>query len=440
MSTKTVFRLLLVSLPLVAGMIFMGRATSAFADGSPVQAAATESPTPAPPTATPTPTLVPTPSSPHDDANANCMMCHGNPDFHGTFQNNESVSLYVKQDELNSSVHGDAGLNCVACHTNVASYPHTEKSQINCFECHPQSGGGNMETKYTSLVVEMPYADKRAMVLEINDKCRTCHEEEYKSTTGSAHEKVFESGNMNAPMCVDCHGGHNVIKPGMPRTVIVDICGRCHSSVKTSYNVSVHGSTLLQDPANPDVPTCINCHGVHSVRGPREVTFRGDSIEICGKCHANKALMNQYGISTEVFDTYLNDYHGRTVSLFQEAGKTSSNKATCYDCHGIHNIRRPSDSLSSVYPANLQHTCQQCHDEATIRFPAAWLSHNEISWEKTPLLYSLKIAYTWMLIPGTMGAFIFYIVLDARRRWLDKRHIVSQAFIEEDDDEFDFEK
>ena len=439
MTTKTVFRFLLASLPIVAGLILMGGPTSALADGPSIRliASATSTPIAAPSIAPSTPAAVAT-DSPHDDANANCMMCHGNPDFHGTFENNEAVSLYVNESELMSSVHADAGLKCVACHTNVASYPHTEKSQLNCFECHSQMGGGT-ETKYSSLIVEMPYPDKRTMVLEINDKCRTCHEEEYKSTEGSAHEKVFESGNVSAPMCVDCHGGHNTIKPGAPRRTIVEICGKCHASVMTSYNVSVHGETLLQDPTNPDVPTCINCHGVHSVRGPREVTFRGDSVVTCGGCHADEKLMGNYGISTRVFDTYLNDYHGRTVTLFQEAGETSSNKATCYDCHGVHNIRRPSDSLSSVYPANLQHTCQQCHDDATIRFPAAWLSHNEITMEKNPLLFSLKIAYAWFLIPGTMGIFIIYIALDARRRWLDK-HTVLQALAEEDVDEFNFEK
>jgi predicted CXXCH cytochrome family protein len=434
MSTKTLFRLLLVSLLFAAVFILAKGTTPARADESSLLRAAT-------PTATPTATSTPqpTPNSPHDDANANCMMCHGNPDFHGTFQNNESVSLTVNESELMSSVHAGAGLKCVACHTNVASYPHSKKSQINCTECHPQLGG-NMQTKYTALVVQMPYPDKRTMVLEINDKCRTCHEQQYKNTSGSAHEKVFESGNTNAPMCVDCHGGHNTIKPGSPRTTIIDICGKCHSAVKSSFNVSVHGEALIQDPGNPDVPTCISCHGVHNVSGPRGVTFRGDSVVICGGCHANKELMKKYGISTDVFDTYLNDFHGRTVSLFQEAGKTSSNKATCYDCHGVHNIRRPDDSLSSVYPANLQHTCQQCHADASIRFPAAWLSHNEISLEKTPLLYSIKIAYTWLLIPGTIGAFIVYIALDARRRWLDKRSVVLQALAKEDDDEFDFEK
>ena len=436
MSTKTFFRFVLVSIPMLFAFALMEQAGAASANGPVLQAGATATPSPLPST----PTVMPTqPASPHNAANANCMMCHGNPNFHGVFENGESISLTVTERDLMSSVHADAGLNCVACHTNVASYPHTENNQMSCFACHPDTGGST-ETNYVPIAIKMPYPDKRSMVLEINEKCSTCHEEEEKSTEGSAHEKVFESGNMNAPMCVDCHGGHNTVKPGTPRTTIVEICGKCHSAVETSFGVSVHGETLLHDPSNPDVPTCINCHGVHSVRGPREVTFRGDSVVTCGGCHADEAMMEKYGISTNVFDTYLNDYHGRTVTLFQEAGKTSSNKATCYDCHGVHNIRRPQDSLSSVYPDNLQHTCQQCHEEATIRFPAAWLSHNEISWEKTPILYVLNIAYSWMLIPGTLGAFIVYIALDARRRWLDKRNIVSQAYVEEEDDEFDFEK
>jgi len=435
---KTAIRIFILCLIFGGLFIFIQvTASPVRADSTLFVATATTTPTISP-TATPAPPTYVTPASPHGSG-GDCMMCHSNPDFHGTFENRESVSLYVNQGDLNASVHAEAGLKCEACHTKFTKYPHGEKQQISCTACHPESGGG-MDTKFVSLVVELPYPDKRTMVLDINDKCRTCHEEEYKSTDGSAHEKVFQSGNTSAPMCVDCHGGHNVIKPGTPRTVIVDICGKCHESVYTSYKVSVHGETLLHDPTNLDIPTCIECHGVHSVRGPRQVTFRGDSIITCGGCHGNETKMEKYGISTDVFDTYLGDYHGRTVSLFQEAGKTSSNKATCYDCHGIHNIRRPEDSLSSVYPANLQHTCQQCHTDASIRFPQAWLSHTGISLEKTPILYAIKIIYSWFLIPGTMGVFILYIILDARRRWLEKRSIVLEALAEEEFDEYEFEK
>ncbi|MBI5354246.1 MAG: hypothetical protein HZB50_16505 [Chloroflexi bacterium] len=441
MLSKSFFRTLTASLLLPAGILIWSGWQATPAQANALSDTATMS-IPLTGTVIPTVEMTPTPvvsDSPHDDADSNCMMCHANPNFYGTFEDNDSVSLYVSSGDLSASVHAEGGLKCVACHTNINRYPHTEKKQLTCTECHSDSGG-QMGTRFVSLVVELPYPDKRTMVLDINDKCRTCHQEEFKSTDESAHKKVFKSGNMSAPVCVDCHGGHNTKKPGTPRTNIVDICAKCHETVNTSFSVSVHGETLLHDPTNPDVPTCISCHGVHSVRGPRQITFRGDSIVICGECHGNKELMAKYGISTDVFDTYLNDYHGRTVSLYQEAGKTSSNKATCFDCHGVHNIRRPTDSLSSVYPANLQHTCQQCHTDATIRFPQAWLSHVGIGWEKTPVLYVIKSVYVWMLIPGTIGAFVIYIFLDARRRRLDKRKFVLEALANEEPDDYDFEK
>lgn len=426
-------RFLFLSFILAGGLIFFMRmgAMPVRADQL-LQSAATPTPAAEAPAATPTP------ESPHGPE-SDCMMCHVNPNFHGVFKNDEIVSLTVNMTDLKKSVHAKAGLTCKACHSNISAYPHTEYAQVSCMTCHPQFEGG-AESKFMPLTVKMPQESKRAMTLEINENCRACHEEEYKSTEGSAHEKVFASGNTAAPTCVDCHGGHNTIKPGAPRTVIVEICSTCHAAVYTSYKVSVHGEAVYRDPGNMDAPTCIECHGVHSVRGPRQMTFRGDSIVVCGDCHANEKMMERYGISTNVFDTYLDDYHGRTVSLFQEGGKTSSNKATCYDCHGVHNIRRPEDSLSSVYPANLQHTCQQCHADASIRFPQAWLSHTEISWEKTPLMFAVQAAYTWLLIPGTLGAFIIYIALDARRRWMDRRSVIVEALSEEDMDEYDFEK
>ena len=137
--------------------------------------------------------------------------------------------------------------------------------------------------------------------------------------------------------------------------------------------------------------------------------------------------MDKYGISTDVFQTYLNDFHGRTVELFlrQKSGRIG-NEAVCFDCHGIHNIRKPDDPLSTVYPTNLQRTCQQCHADANIRFPRAWLGHYVPTWEETPALYAVNTAYR-ILIPFTIGSFLVYIGLDAHKRWRDKRQMLRQA-------------
>jgi len=287
--------------------------------------------------------------------------------------------------------------------------------------------------------VNLPYPNERAMTLPINDFCRPCHEKEFDSTLDSAHVKVLNSGNTEAPVCIDCHGGHDMTPPDQPRSKISKTCAACHESVYSSYRSSIHGAALEED-TNPDVPTCIDCHGVHSVRGPRDPSFRGDSIMICGKCHGDKDLMAKYEISTDVFRSYLDDFHGRTVNLFRERGGLSSNKAVCFDCHGIHNIRAVDDPLSSVYPDNLQKTCQQCHEEATIRFPQAWLSHYVPTWENSPVLFSVNLTYKF-LIPATLGGFMVYIGLDARKRWGDSRKYKARlkAMVDEEMKDDDFE-
>jgi cytochrome c553 len=125
----------------------------------------------------------------------------------------------------------------------------------------------------------------------------------------------------------------------MPRSAIPQTCERCHSQIHDLYADSVHGSALLGE-GNPDVPTCIDCHGVHNIQGPTDSQFRLFSPEICARCHADQELMAKYGINTDVFDTYVADFHGTTVEIFQDlAPGQETNKPVCIDCHGVHGVQ-----------------------------------------------------------------------------------------------------
>ena len=128
------------------------------------------------------------------------------------------------------------------------------------------------------------------------------------------------------------------------------------------------------------------------------------------------------------------------MNLFRrQSHAAESHKAVCFDCHGIHNIRRPDDSLSTVYPTNLQRTCQQCHGDASIRFPSAWLSHYLPTWENTPALVIVNWAY-WILIPLVIGGMLAYIGLDFNRRRLGKRRTKQRmrALAEMELEEYEF--
>ncbi len=359
--------------------------------------------------------------------NANCLMCHSDPSFTGNLPGGETISLYVDPGQYYRSVHADAGLECLACHVGQKAYPHAASAQVSCSACH-QSLEDVQNTAYRPLSVALDYPDARAVTLTFNESCRACHADKFEESVDSAHVRVQAGGNRYAPVCVDCHGSHDITPPDQPRARISQTCATCHLAVYSTYRASVHGAAL-EEESNPDVPTCVDCHGVHNVRGPRDPGFRNDMIAVCGGCHADEERMAKYGISTAVFQTYLEDFHGRTVNFFRrKADNIPSNKATCFDCHGIHNIRSPDDPHSTVYPENLQHTCQQCHADANITFPEAWLGHYIPTWEKTPLLYAVNVAYSY-LVPITVGGFLLYIGLDARRR-LAQRRRPEQKFIE----------
>jgi hypothetical protein len=185
----------------------------------------------------------------------------------------------------------------------------------------------------------------------------------------------------------------------------------------------VHGSALTE--GNPDVPTCIDCHGVHNIEDPTTANFRLFSPEICAGCHTDPARMAKYGISTQVLNTYVADFHGSTITLFEkQTPDAETNKPVCYDCHGVHDIVKADDPKKGLSAAgNLLKRCQACHPEATNNFPAAWLSHYIPSSDKYPLVYYVDLFYNFF-IPGTLGGMALLVALDfatiMRKRFVGK--------------------
>lgn len=337
------------------------------------------------PTVTPPPLQISKPPSPGVD-NSYCLGCHAKPDLYMTLPSGEQLYLTIDNAEYHASVHGKDGYACVQCHTTIASFP------------HPQL---NVQTR-------------RDLSLLLYQSCARCHLDKYEKTLDSTHEKALLAGNKDAAICTDCHGAHNVQKPDEPRSRTAQMCERCHSKIYNDYQNSVHGKALIGE-GNPDVPTCIDCHGVHNVQGPNTGPFLLYSPEICAKCHANKDLMAKYNISTDVFNTYIADFHGTTVIFDQKVPGQQTNKPVCVDCHGVHNILPPNDPNSTVMKSNLLTTCQRCHPDAGANFPTAWLGHYTPSPQKFPLVYFVDLFYK-IFIPVVLGGMVLFVLGDAGRR------------------------
>lgn len=319
-----------------------------------------------------------------------CLACHSDPQLSSTTLDGAALPLHVDAAVFAKSVH--ARLACADCHTGKSQVPHEPRN----------------------------FSSRRDLTLAYDEQCRRCHFSNYTKTLDSVHQASVARGDRTAPVCVDCHGSHDIQKPSEPRTRISQTCARCHEGVAMAYAKSVHGRNL-DGAASADVPVCTDCHRAHDIGGPHQQQWELLTPELCGRCHANESLMKKYGLSTAVLRTYLADFHGKTTSLRQHQGITATGRvvARCTDCHGVHDIQKADDPSSPVMKANLQKTCTKCHDDTNANFPGAWLSHYEPSWKKAPIVYGVKVAYA-VLIPFMIGGLGLQILLHLWRLMVNR--------------------
>jgi hypothetical protein len=343
----------------------------------------------------------PTPNPDLSIGNDTCLECHGEPGLTMKLEDGEDLDLYVNPQEYASSIHGKSGYACVQCHTSVGDYPHPP---------------------FTA-------ADRRDASLKLYPACFRCHSGEYERSQDSVHAKALADGKREAAVCTDCHTAHavrqlNDIKTSQPlpetHTWIPQTCAQCHNDIYQKYLTSVHGSALMGE-GNPDVPTCIDCHGVHNIANPLVNAFRLNSPELCAKCHTDPKRMAKYGISTQVLTTYVADFHGTTVNIFEkESPDAPTNKPVCFDCHGVHDIARTDDPQKGLLvKENLLARCKVCHPDATANFPTAWLSHYMPSAKQNPLVFYVGWFYK-LLIPTVLGGMALLIAMDISRAMLNR--------------------
>jgi hypothetical protein len=131
--------------------------------------------------------------------------------------------------------------------------------------------------------------------------------------------------------------------------------------------------------------------------------------------------MQKYGLSTEVLNTYVADFHGTTVVLFDKTFPDQpTNKPVCTDCHGVHDIARVDDPQKGlVVRKNLLARCQKCHPDATANFPDAWLSHYIPSPDKYPMVYYINLFYKFF-IPAVLGPMLILVIMDFSRMLINR--------------------
>ncbi len=148
-------------------------------------------------------------------------------------------------------------------------------------------------------------------------------------------------------------------------------CVSCHGSLegKLSAPVKAWRSSIHYQAGI----TCVNCHGGDASAADPDAAmskrkgFRGipSPLEIprlCGDCHADKTFMKKFNPSIRVdqLELYKTSDHGKANA------KGDARPATCVSCHGAHDILKPTDPQSPVYPTHVADTCGRCHADKAL--------------------------------------------------------------------------
>ena len=326
------------------------------------------------------------PSAPIAQSEEECLSCHGDPELAMTLPSGERLSLYIDPAVFEISVHTPLGIVCRSCHSEILGYPHPD----------------------------LDYATHRELSRALYLACQRCHSDNYDRTLDSMHAQAAAAGNLEAPICSDCHATHDIVPPDQPRALVSQTCGQCHTRIFEAYAESVHGTALIAED-NPDVPVCTDCHGVHNIQDPRTALFRVETPELCAGCHADPQLMGRYNLSADVYSLYSLSWHGVDVSVYRANWPTIWHEsAVCTDCHGVHDIRRTGDPASHVNPANLLTTCRRCHPEAGPNWAGAWTGHNRVSLDRTPFVFYTQAFYA-SFAPFVLWASGIYVFLQIIR-------------------------
>ncbi|HEY4900568.1 MAG TPA: cytochrome c3 family protein [Terriglobales bacterium] len=151
-------------------------------------------------------------------------------------------------------------------------------------------------------------------------------------------------------------------------------CLECHSNLPEPLGVSVE--TYSQNIHGQKGLTCAACHGGDASSDDPEKAMsrsagwkgkieRKQIPELCSSCHSDAEQMKKYnpGLRVDQFQQYKTSVHGIKWA------KGDAKVAVCTDCHGVHDLRAPSDPRSNVHPTNIATTCSHCHADAEYMKP-----------------------------------------------------------------------
>ena len=358
-----------------------------------------------------------------------CLKCHEKPGLY-KISGADTLSLTVNRKVIDDSAHEN--IPCVKCHSDIDPQRHRPcetVGTVDCSNCHAKvseeyTASGHGQARARGLAAA-PYCTTCHSDHDVKDHrdesspvyraavpalCGDCHRTEGRASLAadlsqkaaftdyskSVHGRgLIEKGLLPSAVCIDCHGSHLVLKRTDDRSTVhannvPATCASCHRGIYKEFIKSVH---YTGHPGNNErLPNCADCHSPHTIGEVEQDAFVTEVTQQCGSCH------------TQLSETYFDTMHGKAYRLgYLKAAK-------CSNCHGAHAILSTDDPNSSVGLKNIVSTCQQCHQDANMRF-TGYLTHaTHHDPDKYPFLFYTYWAMTLLLL-GVFGFFGLHTLL-----------------------------
>ncbi|MGA8572539.1 MAG: hypothetical protein ACLP7A_09695 [Desulfobaccales bacterium] len=206
-----------------------------------------------------------------------------------------------------------------------------------------------------------------------NSDCFACHSDKTLTKTTKAgqvvslfvDEKEYAASTHGKNLCTSCHTDITEVPHPDGFTAKPVACSACHRVETEIYLNSDHGQAVAKGQS--EAASCKDCHGqnLHTLLNflnPLSPVNRANIPQTCGRCHGNTAEMKKFNLSQpSPVVTYDRSVHG----LAFKRGFTQA--AVCTDCHGSHDLHKPTNQASRLYWKNVPGTCGKCHEnvEAT---------------------------------------------------------------------------
>ncbi len=374
--------------------------------------------------------------------NSECIDCHD--DFNSTL--------------FRESIHGD--MECVECHTLPPGHDvdsNLVTTAVNCADCHEDAqeeyemsvhrfyrddadlpGAGCTDCHGTHNIFS--YDDKNSTIYKLNIEktCGNCHGKPevlarlgfrgmgpvglYKS---SVHARILHRDTeKDAPTCITCHGYHSIVHQSDDKCLynkrhLSSTCGQCHEKEQEAYQQSIHWQAINR--GHMEAPTCNDCHGEHQIMAVTDslsgAVHLNFATQTCKNCHSSPVMMKRFGLDPRRLESYERSYHGLAVL------KGSPDAATCTSCHEVHAIKSSRDSTSSISAAHLEETCGQCHRDVSESFTRI-VVHPLDQKERNPVAWFFRTLYLWLIfiiIGGMLTHNIIILLYFIRERRRQRR-------------------